>query len=64
MENHPAYLAIKFGFPLLWVIVTIMAIVAIWTDKRKQKPVKWFWTAIVGLIPFIGVGVYLGFGYR
>ena len=64
MKDHPLYLAIKFGFPLLWVIVTVMALVAIWTDKRKSKQIKWIWTAVVVLIPFIGVGVYLGFGYR
>jgi len=64
MENHPVYLTIKFGFPLLWVIVTIMALVAIWTDKRKAKPTQWLWTALVVLLPFLGVGIYLGFGYR
>jgi hypothetical protein len=64
MEDHPLYLLIKFGFPVLWVIVTAMAIVAVWTDKRKSRSIKWFWTAVIALLPFIGVGVYLGFGYR
>jgi hypothetical protein len=64
MENNPIYLTIKYGFPLLWLVMTAMALSAIWTDRRKSRSQKISWSALVILLPFLGVGIYLFFGYR
>ncbi|MEM6264265.1 MAG: PLDc N-terminal domain-containing protein [Bacteroidota bacterium] len=64
MVNNWAYLFLKQGFPILCIVVTGLALAAIWTDKKKGQSAKIMWTAIVVLFPVVGVAAYLIFGYR
>ena len=58
------WLILKLGFPLLWVVITAMAVGGIWSDDRKTRQQKITWTAVVCLLPFVGVGIWLALGYR
>ena len=54
----------RAGWPLLWLVVTAMTVAYIWRMKDKGKTYKVIWTAVVILVPFLGIGIWLLLGYR
>ena len=62
--NENFWQVLRLGLPMLWFVLSAMALVALWTDNRKSQQKKIMWTAVICLLPLLGVGIFLLFGYR
>ncbi|WNJ20614.1 PLDc N-terminal domain-containing protein [Pontibacter sp. G13] len=57
--NDIAYFFLRSGWGTLHIIIICMVAYVVWKDSTKTRKQKIGWTALVALLPIIGLGIWL-----
>ncbi len=49
---------------IVWLVITVAVLLAIWRDKGVQNSIKLLWTLAILFLPVLGPALWLLFGKR